>query len=139
MRIGWIGQLHPRLQQALGIDADVYGFELELDALLVRPLPRARALSKYPSVRRDLAFVVPESVTWDAMRATASQAAGEALRDLRLFDRYAGKGVETGFKSLAMALILQDETRTLTDRDVEAVVAEVVTALEHHHGAAIRR
>ena len=137
--IGWIGQLHPRLQQALDVDAEVFGFEVALDALLARPLPRARALSKYPSVRRDLAFVVPESVAWDAMRATAGQAAGPALRELRLFDRYAGRGVETGFKSLAMALILQDETRTLTDRDVEAVVAGVVAALEQHHGATIRR
>ena len=138
-RIGWIGQLHPRLQQALGIDAEVYGFELELDPLLARALPRAQALSKYPSVRRDLAFVVPEAVSWDAMQATARQAAGQSLRGLQLFDRYAGKGVETGFKSLAMALILQDETRTLIDRDVEAVVAEVVAALEQHHGATIRR
>ena len=137
--IGWIGQLHPRLQQALDVDAEVFGFEVALDALLARPVPRARALSKYPSVRRDLAFVVPESVAWDAMRATAGQAAGPALRELRLFDRYAGRGVETGFKSLAMALILQDETRTLTDRDVEAVVAGVVAALEQHHGATIRR
>ncbi|MBL0227225.1 phenylalanine--tRNA ligase subunit beta [Thermomonas sp.] len=137
--IGWIGQLHPRLQQALDVDAEVFGFEVALDALLARPVPRARALSKFPSVRRDLAFVVPESVAWDAMRATAGQAAGPALRELRLFDRYAGRGVETGFKSLAMALILQDETRTLTDRDVEAVVAGVVTALEQHHGATIRR
>ncbi|HWS77831.1 MAG TPA: phenylalanine--tRNA ligase subunit beta, partial [Thermomonas sp.] len=139
VHVGWIGQLHPRLQLALGLDADVYAFELELDLLLARPLPRANALSKYPSVRRDLAFVVPESVSWDAMRATARHAAGPALRELRLFDRYAGKGVETGFKSLAMALILQDETRTLTDRDVEAVVAEVVAALGQDHGAAIRR
>ncbi|GHB98206.1 phenylalanine--tRNA ligase subunit beta [Thermomonas carbonis] len=137
--IGWIGQLHPRLQQALDLDVDVYGFELELDALQARPLPRANALSKYPSVRRDLAFVVAEWVSWDAMRATAKQAAGEVLRDLRLFDRYAGKGVENGFKSLAMALILQDESRTLIDRDVEAVVADVVAALEGTHGAAIRR
>ena len=139
VRIGWIGQLHPRLQQALDIDADVYGFELELDPLLARALPRAHALSKYPSVRRDLAFVVPEAVSWDAMRATVEGAAGKALRALRLFDRYAGKGVESGFKSLAMGLILQDETRTLTDRDVEAVVADVVAALEQHHGATIRR
>ena len=139
VRIGWIGQLHPRLQQAMGIDAEVYGFELELDPLLERPLPRARALSRYPSVRRDLAFVVPETVAWDAMRATAEAAAGEALRDLRLFDRYAGKGVENGFKSLAMALILQDESRTLTDRDVDAVVAAVIAALQAEHGAAIRR
>ena len=139
VRIGWIGQLHPRLQQALGIDVEVYGFELELDPLLARALPRAVALSKYPSVRRDLAFVVPEAVSWDAMQATARQAAGQSLRGLQLFDRYAGKGVETGFKSLAMALILQDETRTLIDRDVDAVVAEVVAALEQHHGATIRR
>ena len=139
VRIGWIGQLHPRLQQALDVDAEVYGFELELDVLLARALPRAATLSKYPSVRRDLAFVVAESVSWDAMRATAKQAAGQSLRELRLFDRYAGKGVETGFKSLAMALILQDDSRTLTDRDVDAVVASVVAALEQEHGAAIRR
>ena len=139
VRIGWIGQLHPRLQQALDLDVDAYAFELELDALLARALPRANALSKYPSVRRDLAFVVPEAVSWDAMRATVRQAAGEALRGLRLFDRYAGKGVENGFKSFAMALILQDESRTLIDRDVEAVVADVVAALEGNHGAAIRR
>ena len=136
--IGWIGQLHPRLQQALDLDADVYGFELALDALQARALPRATGLSKYPSVRRDLAFVVPERVSWDAMRATAKHAAGEVLRELRLFDRYAGKGVENGFKSLAMALILQDESRTLIDRDVEAVVADVVAALKSEHDAVIR-
>ena len=137
--IGWIGQLHPRLQQALGLDVDVYGFELALDALLARPLPRARALSKYPSVRRDLAFVVPETVLWAAMKATAETAAGPILRELRLFDRYAGKGIESGFKSLAIGLILQDESRTLEDRDVDAVVAAVVAALGKEHSAAIRR
>ncbi|MGV8924028.1 MAG: phenylalanine--tRNA ligase subunit beta [Thermomonas sp.] len=139
VRIGWIGQVHPRLQQALDIDVDVLAFELDLDVLLARDLPRAGAMSKYPSVRRDLAFVVAESVSWAAMQATARQAAGHTLRELRLFDRYAGKGVESGFKSLAMGLILQGETRTLTDRDVDATVADVVAALELQHGAAIRR
>lgn len=139
VRIGWIGQVHPRLQQALDIDVDVIAFELDLHLLLARDLPRAGVMSKYPSVRRDRAFVVAESVSWAAMQATVRQAAGETLRDVRLFDRYAGKGVENGFKSLAMGLILQDETRTLTDRDVELVVAEVDAALEREHGAAIRR
>ena len=138
-RIGWIGQLHPRQQRALELDVEVYALEIDLDALLARRIPRASAMSKYPSVRRDLAFVVAESVGWAAMRHTAEQAGGEALRELRLFDRYAGKGVETGCKSLAMALILQDESRTLTDRDVDAVVARVVAALEQQHGATIRR
>ena len=73
------------------------------------------------------------------MRATVERVAGQSLRELRLFDRYAGKGVETGFKSLAMALILQDDSRTLTDRDVEAVVAQVDAALEQEHAAVIRR
>ena len=68
----------------------------------------------------------------------ARMAAGPSLRDLVLFDRYAGKGVETGFKSLAMGLILQDDSRTLTDRDVDAVVAGVVAALQGEHGAVIR-
>jgi phenylalanyl-tRNA synthetase beta chain len=60
------------------------------------------------------------------------------LKQLRLFDRYRGKGVEPGFKSLAMGLILQEDSRTLTDREVEAVVAEVVAALQAKHGAVIR-
>ena len=136
--IGWMGQLHPRVQQAMGVDAEVYAFEIELDALLTRPLPRAVALSRYPSVRRDLAFIVAETVCWDALQATVRQVAGAALRDLQLFDRYVGKGVETGCKSLAMALILQDDSRTLTDRDVDAVVADVVAALAAQHGAVIR-
>jgi phenylalanyl-tRNA synthetase beta chain len=137
-RLGWIGQLHPRLQRALGLDADVFAFELDLEPLLARGVPRAKALSKYPSVRRDLAFVVAASVPWGALSASVRAAAGPFLRDLRLFDRYAGKGVESGFKSLAMGLILQDESRTLTDRDVDAVVASVTAALERDHGAAIR-
>ena len=137
--IGWLGQLHPRLQQALGLDADVLGFEVELEALLARPLPRAKALSKYPSVRRDLAFVVPETVSWAALKASAEAVAGPMLRGVVLFDRYVGKGIESGFKSLAIGLILQDESRTLADRDVDAVVADVVAALGKEHAAVIRR
>ncbi|HWI24195.1 MAG TPA: phenylalanine--tRNA ligase subunit beta, partial [Lysobacter sp.] len=126
--LGWIGQLHPRLQRALDLDADVLAFELDMAPLLARTVPKARPLSKYPSVRRDLAFVVAENVPWAVLRDSVKAAAGASLRDLVLFDRYAGKGVETGFKSLAMGLILQDESRTLTDRDVEAVVADVIAA-----------
>lgn len=136
--IGWIGQLHPRLAKALDLPVDVVAFELDLTPVLSRNIPRAHALSKFPSVRRDLAFVVPEAVQWAAVKATVEAAAGAFLRDLVLFDRYSGAGVESGFKSLAMGLILQDESRTLTDRDVEQVVADVVAALQQQHHAAIR-
>ena len=136
--IGWIGQLHPRLAKALDLHADVIAFELDLAPMLARNIPRAAGLSKSPSVRRDLAFVVPETVRWADVSATVKAAAGGFLRDLVLFDRYSGAGVESGFKSLAMGLILQDESRTLTDRDVEQVVADVVAALQQQHHAAIR-
>lgn len=138
MSIGWIGQIHPRLAKAMEIEADVYAFELDLEPLTARRLPRAGELSRFPAVRRDLAFLVPEQVAWADLAATVRQAAGPLLRDLNLFDRYVGQGVEPGFKSLAMGLILQDKSRTLTDRDVDAVVAEAVTAIEREHHARIR-
>ena len=136
--IGWIGELHPRLLKALDLDHRVVAAELDLVPLLQRTIPRAAGVSRYPSVRRDLAFVVPETVSWDALRATAERAAGPSLRALRLFDRYVGKGVETGCKSLAMGLILQEESRTLTDSEVDAAVTAVVAALRGEHGAEIR-
>ena len=137
-KLGWIGQLHPRLQRALDVETDVVAFELDLAPLLARSLPKAAGQSRYPSVRRDLAFVVADSATWGAVSASVHAAAGALLRDLVLFDRYQGKGVETGFKSLAIGLILQEESRTLTDGDVDAVVAEVIAALQREHGATIR-
>ncbi|KPN20960.1 phenylalanine--tRNA ligase subunit beta [Xanthomonas sp. Mitacek01] len=137
-RVGWIGELHPRLLRALDIDVPVVAFELEASALQARPLPRVTGLSKFPSVRRDLAIVAPESVDWAALEATVRASAGPLLADVRLFDRYAGQGVETGFRSLAMGLILQESSRTLTDRDVDAVVADVVAALARQHDAKIR-
>jgi len=136
--IGWIGELHPRLQRALDLDGEVIGFELDLAPLTLRALPKAGELSRFPSVRRDLAFVVADEVPWQAISATVRTVVGPLLRDLLLFDRYVGAGVESGQKSLAMGLILQDNSRTLTDRDVEGVVSGVVAAIERDHGARIR-
>ena len=115
-------------------------FELDLEPLLAARMPQAHALSRFPSVRRDLAFVVAEAGAVGGRSLTACRRlrARCPASELRLFDRYAGKGVETGFKSLAMGLILQEDSRTLTDRDVDAVVAEVTAALQREHGARIR-
>ncbi|APP84374.1 phenylalanine--tRNA ligase subunit beta [Xanthomonas hortorum] len=138
VHIGWIGQVHPRLAKQLEIDVDVIAFELQLAPLVQRALPRAGELSRFPSVRRDLAFLVPEEVSWAALSASVRTTVGPLLREVQLFDRYVGQGVEPGFKSLAMGLILQDNSRTLTDRDVDAVVADVVAVIEREHRARIR-
>ena len=137
-RIGWIGELHPRLLRALDLDHAAVGFEVDLEPLRRRALPRLQALGRFPSVRRDLAFVVPEAVTWAAIETSIHTVAGPLLVGLGLFDVYAGKGVESGFKSLAMGLILQEKSRTLTEQDVEEVVQRVTDALQHEHGARIR-
>ena len=137
-RIGWIGQLHPRLLRALDLDGEVLGFELDLAPLSLRALPKAAELSRFPSVRRDLAFIVADEVPWAAVAATVRSAAGPLFRELIVFDRYVGAGVESGQKSLAIGLILQENSRTLTDRDVEEVVAGVVAAIGRDHGARIR-
>ncbi|HHW4681363.1 MAG TPA: phenylalanine--tRNA ligase subunit beta, partial [Xylella taiwanensis] len=136
--IGWIGQLHPMLTKALEINVDVIAFELALEPLVHCALPRAHALSRFPLVRRDLACVVPEEVTWNELSITVRDSVGPLLREVKLFDRYVGKGIEIGFKSLAIGLILQDGTRTLTDRDVDDLITKVVIAIKQRHGARIR-
>jgi phenylalanyl-tRNA synthetase beta chain len=138
VRLGWIGQLHPRLHKALDLDQDVFAFELDLEVLEQRAVSRAQPMSRFPAVRRDLAFVVAEEVSWAALAASVREAAGPVLRDLELFDRYQGPGVEAGFKSLAMGLILQDNSRTLTDTDADQLVERVVAGLAAAHAARIR-
>ena len=137
-RIGWLGHLHPRLARALDLDGEVVGFELDLAPLAARAVPRAGEVSRYPSVRRDIALVVPETTPFSALRASLQAALGALLRDVVLFDRYVGPGLESGSKSLAMGLIMQDVSRTLTDRDADQAVATALEALAKDCGARLR-
>lgn len=136
--VGWMGHLHPALAARLDLDGETIVFEVELDAVQSRAVARATSPSRYPSVRQDLAFVVPEAVSWQAMRDSLERALGPLLREVVLFDRYVGKGLEPGTKSLAMGLILQDVSRTLAETDVEQARAAAITALTADHGAIIR-
>ena len=128
--VGYLGALHPQLAKALDLGPDVHVLELALEPLLARRLPKAAPVPRFPSVRRDIAVDLPEEVAWARVEHCVREALGGLLTELRLFDRYSGKGVETGRKSLAMGLILQDASRTLTDDDADRCVREAVTALE---------
>ncbi|MGA8277125.1 MAG: phenylalanine--tRNA ligase subunit beta [Rhodanobacteraceae bacterium] len=127
--MGYLGALHPQLLGALDLD-DVYVFELALGELAARVLPRAAPLSRFPMVRRDIAIVVPENTSYGRIEATVRAAVGPVLHDIRLFDLYSGGNLGTGVKSLAMGLILQDASRTLTDQEADHCVALAVAALE---------
>jgi phenylalanyl-tRNA synthetase beta chain len=136
--VGYIGALHPQLAKALDLGPDVHVLELALEPLLARRLPLAQPVPRFPAVRRDIAMDLPEEISWSQIEQIVRGSLGTRLQELRLFDRYSGKGVEAGRKSLAMGLILQDASRTLTDDDADRCVREAVAALEQTCKAKLR-
>ncbi|MEO3680340.1 phenylalanine--tRNA ligase subunit beta [Rheinheimera sp. FR7-31] len=136
--VGYLGALHPEAERKLGIKGKAYLFELELSALGMRDIVQAKELSKYPANRRDLALVVKTEVRFADIAATIKKVGGNQLVDLKLFDVYTGPGVAEGFKSLAIALTLQDIARTLEDKDIQQLVNQVVSALGEEFNATLR-
>jgi phenylalanyl-tRNA synthetase beta chain len=136
--VGWLGELHPQLVKSLDLSGTAFLFELEIDvAFQAKPLQFQR-ISKFPSVRRDLAIIVDEDVPLAVLQENVSVSASGLLHDLRVFDVYRGPGIESGRKSVALGLILQDSSRTLTDVDADAVVTAVVARLRDKLSATIR-
>lgn len=135
---GWLGQLHPALARAQDFPSPVLVAELALEDMCERAIPAYRGLARFPSVRRDLALVVPESVPASALVDIIRETAGNILENCRIFDLYRGEGIEPGYKSLAIGLILRDVSRTLDDRAVDALVDRVVANLASRYQASLR-
>ncbi len=136
--IGFAGALHPALARERKLGLAVYLFELDLDALQAGHRPEFRALSKYPTVRRDVSVVVDESVTAEAVRDCVGQVGIHVLENLELFDVYRGEGIDSGKKSLSFGLTFQDPSRTLTDAEVDQSVERIVASLTTNLGAILR-
>ena len=138
VEVGRLGQLHPALQKTLEVPGEVWLFELRLDALDRGRVPGFQPLSRFPFIRRDLALLIPKSVTWAEVERCARAAAPEIVREIRVFDLYTGKNIDPDLKSLALSLILQDYSHTLTDEETERAVASVREALERELSAKLR-
>ena len=136
--VGWLGQLQPELARKLEIRDPPWIFELAIDPSFRSEVPVFTDISRYPAIRRDLAVVVDESVTLDELRKSVNLAAKGLLRELHVFDVYRGKGVEPGRKSIALGLILQETSRTLTDGEADAAIAAVVERVKGDLKAGIR-
>ncbi|MDF0536014.1 phenylalanine--tRNA ligase subunit beta [Shewanella yunxiaonensis] len=136
--VGVIGAVHPALEKPFGLNGKTIVFELQLDALLQGAVPQAKAISKYPANRRDIAVVVDEAVIAENILSTIKKVGGNQLVGLNLFDVYRGKGVEPGKKSLAIALTLQDNARTLEEKEIAATVESVVSVLKSEFNASLR-
>jgi phenylalanyl-tRNA synthetase beta chain len=136
--VGWLGELHPQVVKAINLPSSAFLFELEIDvAFQAKPL-KFNGISKFPSVRRDLAIVIDESVPLAVLQENVTVSASGLLSELRVFDVYRGPGIESGRKSVALGLILQDSSRTLTDVDADAVVTAVIARLRDELSATIR-
>jgi phenylalanyl-tRNA synthetase beta chain len=136
--IGWCGALHPSVLKALDVEGEVLAFELNLRPLQTREVPFAKEISRFPSLRRDLAFWVPETVTFAEIRASVLDSTGELLQNLVVFDVYHDQKLKKGYKSVAIGLILQHVSSTLTDESVEPVIQRAVAGLETSLGAYLR-
>ena len=132
---GVLGELHPT-----ALPGTWCGFELDLDELFAasREPVTYRDVITYPAIRQDLAVVVDESVEAGAVVAAAREAAGDELREIRVFDVYRGEPVPAGRKSVAFSVAFQSPERTLADDDAVRLRGAIVDALRERFGAELR-
>jgi phenylalanyl-tRNA synthetase beta chain len=130
--------LHPNLEKKLGFDTQVFLFELDQNIMLNKRISVFKSLSKYPSVRRDLALIVDEVITASEIINCVKKSTGPVLQDVIIFDVYRGKGIEEGKKSMALSLVIQDDTQTLTDSEIDAIVSRLLLLLANEKNAKLR-
>lgn len=138
--LGTVGELHPRAMKRLDAPGGVYVFQLEVAKLLENAslVPQATPLSRFPSVNRDLAVVVPTALSADQVRSVILEVGKPLVDDAIVFDVYEGKQVGEGKKNLAFALRYRSPERTLTDTEVTEAHTKIVAEVSKRLGAALR-
>jgi len=140
LTLGEMGQLSPALAKKYDLRDAVFLAELNLDQLLARrnPAKSFKPLPQFPSIRRDVAMLVPEVTTHEAVLQTVRKTKPANLEAVELFDVFRGKNVPEGQKSMAYAFIYRSLEKTLTDAEVNAAHAKIVEAFKQNLGAAVR-
>jgi len=136
--VGWLGALHPRLVQTFDLPSAPILFEIDSDVLARRSVPRHASLSRFPLVRRDLAFVVDVNTPAGTLLSALREAALPQVQSIEVFDDYRGKGVPENQKSLAIRVVMQDTQRTLTDQEVDDAVQKLVDTALNQCNASLR-
>jgi phenylalanyl-tRNA synthetase beta chain len=137
-KVGLLGMLHPTLEKQLGFETQVFLFELDQNLVFKKQIPNFEALTKFPSVRRDMALIVAEKTTSAEVIDIIHSCQEKVIKDILIFDIYRGEGVEEGFKSIALSLVLQDFTQTLTDSEIDAIFSKVLDKLKKNISAKLR-
>ena len=138
--VGVMGQIHPNVSKAFGVDGELYCAELSFNELMSTRGADAEyvPLPKFPSVTRDIAVVCDEAVTVGALEKAIRRGAKGLLKEVSLFDIYRGKGIDEGKKSVAFNLVLRADDRSLTSEEADEDVKSILEALEQECGAKLR-
>jgi len=136
--VGFIGELHPEWLQKYDLPSAPILFEVELDQLIKAQLPQFEEVSSQPTATRDLAVVVEQTLEFQSLIDGIKENCPAIVKDVRLFDIYAGKGISPGKKSLAFRIVMQDTQRTLQDAEVETAMTHLIAYLEQAFAAQLR-
>lgn len=136
--LGFVGRLHPSLQKQYGLANTVFVFEIDLDKSLIAKLPSFKAVSKFPSSRRDLSVLVDQQLPVSSLLQSLGRGLGKSLVKAKVFDVYQGAGVNEGSKSVSLSLVLQHQDKTMTDEDAEGLMKSALSILENEHQAQLR-
>ena len=136
--VGLVGKLHPAIAKSCGLTKTAVVFELDADVAFAAEVPRAREVSKFPAIRRDIAVIVDDKIPAAELAQVAAAASPDLIQRVTIFDIYQGQGIEAGLKSVALGLILQETSRTLTDEDADSAMDAAVHKLENEFAAVLR-
>lgn len=136
--VGFVGALHPTLKQVFDIKQDVFLFEFNYRYINTHQLPVCRSISKFPSIQRDIAIEIDESVSAQQVLDVIAQLAADNLNSFNIFDLYRGENIAKNKKSLGISLVFQADSHTLAEAEVKKVVECIVTDLTKKLGAQIR-
>ncbi len=138
-QLGYIGEVHPSVLAGAKLEGRLVAFEIDVEPVLAAArIPRSQPLPRFPSVERDLAVVVEDTVAAAAVLGVIKESAGDLLEEVRAFDEYRGAQVAGGHKSIAFTLTFRSPERTLTDAEVDKVMSEIKLGLEKRHRARFR-
>jgi phenylalanyl-tRNA synthetase beta chain len=138
-RIGVIGKLHPHLEKQFGLKRAAFLFELDAEQTLATRAPSVNDVSKFPAIRRDIAVIVDDEITAGQLVGALESSAPKLIKGVRIFDIYKGENIEAGRKSVAIGLILQETSRTLTDDDADRAMTAAIEVLEEQFAAVLRQ
>ena len=140
-QLGTMGIVSPKICKELDIETDVYYAELSW-TLLMKEIKKSKVtfseISKFPAVKRDLALLLEKNVQFAEIEKIATESERKLLKDVALFDVYEGKHLPAGKKSYAVSFYLQDEGKTLNDKQIDAIMKKIQTNLEQKLGAQLR-